>query len=76
VRKKDLNYSPIFINISKDDLEGSFEEKSEILTARMQKELEIIIRKYPEQWLWFHRRFKNIRKNEKKNTDYSDSIYR
>lgn len=76
VRKKNLNYSYIFINIQKDDLTGTFDEKAKELTARMNKTLENIIRQYPEQWLWFHRRFKNIRLNENENTYNTDSIYR
>lgn len=76
VRKADFNYSPVFINIRTDDLTGTFEEKAKVLTARMNKTLENIIRQYPEQWLWFHRRFKNIIINENENTCYTDSIYR
>lgn len=76
VRKDDLNYSPLFINIRTDDLSGTFDERAKELTARMHKTLESVIRQYPGQWLWFHRRFKNIRINENENTYNTDSIYR
>lgn len=76
VRKDDLNYKPVFVNIKTDDLYGSFDEKAKELTGRMHKTLENIIRQNPEQWLWFHRRFKNNRINENENTYNTDSIYR
>lgn len=76
VRKDDLNYSPVFINIKTDDLSGTFDERAKELTARINKTLENIIRKYPEQWLWFHRRFKNIRMNENEDINNTNSIYR
>lgn len=76
VRKDDLNYSPVFINIETGDLKGTFEEKAKELTERFNQTLENVIRSYPEQWLWFHRRFKNIKTNENEDTDNTDSIYR
>jgi KDO2-lipid IV(A) lauroyltransferase len=76
VRKDDLNYSPVFIKIETGDLTGTFEEKAKEITARMNKTLENVIRSYPEQWLWFHRRFKNIKTNENQDTNHTDSIYR
>jgi KDO2-lipid IV(A) lauroyltransferase len=35
----------------------------ERLTARIQKRIEEAIREHPEQWLWFHKRFKHIRRD-------------
>ena len=44
-------------NIDKDNLKGTMEEQAEELTARIQKTMENIIRKSPEQWLWFDSSF-------------------
>jgi len=40
---------------------GDTVENIQLLTERFNKRLENIIREHPEQWLWFHRRFKHIK---------------
>lgn len=40
---------------------GDTFENIQLLTERFNKRLENIIREHPDQWLWFHRRFKHIK---------------
>ncbi|HEY5124633.1 MAG TPA: hypothetical protein VIK14_12945 [Ignavibacteria bacterium] len=61
IRDDRYNYTIITNEIHYDDLIDSNEENVKILTHRVQKKLEEMIRKYPEQWLWFHKRFKYMR---------------
>jgi KDO2-lipid IV(A) lauroyltransferase len=43
------------------EVEGNTsEEKVNNLTAEMIKRLEVVIREYPEQYLWMHRRWRNV----------------
>ncbi len=58
VRNKEGIYDVHFEKISKDDLTYN-EEGIQILTQRIQSKTEEVIRKNPEQWLWFHKRFKD-----------------
>lgn len=44
-----------------EPLEG-YEDKIEAITRAMNLMLEGVIRQYPEQWLWFHDRWKSARK--------------
>jgi len=59
VRQKDNSYDTTFTEISKDDLSGSTEEKIKELSQRHMSYLEDYVRKYPEQWLWMHKRWKH-----------------
>lgn len=78
-RGNNLKYNFKSFKVDYSDLKGYSKENIEILTQRLQKCLEDCIREEPYQWLWFHRRFKNIKSI---NSDaaalfnYSDSIYR
>ena len=45
--------------ISKENLPESNEEKIKELSQRHMTYLEGYIRKYPEQWLWMHKRWKH-----------------
>jgi Kdo2-lipid IVA lauroyltransferase/acyltransferase len=45
---------------------GDTEKDVEVNTARFAKVIEEIIRKYPEQWIWIHARWKNRPKGEAK----------
>jgi Kdo2-lipid IVA lauroyltransferase/acyltransferase len=59
IRQKDLNYEAFFEEIKTDDLVGTLEENILELTKRHVAMLEKYIRKYPDQWLWSHRRWKH-----------------
>ncbi|UCH65584.1 MAG: lysophospholipid acyltransferase family protein [Ignavibacterium sp.] len=59
VRRKDYSYETIFTEISKENLSGSHEEKVKQLSQRHMSYLEDFVRKYPEQWLWMHKRWKH-----------------
>jgi Kdo2-lipid IVA lauroyltransferase/acyltransferase len=52
--------------IEYDDLKEYNDENIAILTGRINKKLENVIRENPSQWLWFHRRFKHIKDDGKK----------
>jgi KDO2-lipid IV(A) lauroyltransferase len=59
VRQKDYSYETTFTEISKENLSGSHEEKVKQLSQRHMSYLEDYVRKYPEQWLWMHKRWKH-----------------
>jgi KDO2-lipid IV(A) lauroyltransferase len=59
VRQKDYSYETTFTEISKEGLSGSPEEKVKQLSQRHMSHLEEYVRKYPEQWLWMHKRWKH-----------------
>lgn len=58
VRQKDYTYKAIVEEISVDNLPENEEEKIIELSQRHTDYLEKFIRKYPEQWLWMHKRWK------------------
>ncbi|HMN48480.1 MAG TPA: lysophospholipid acyltransferase family protein [Ignavibacteriaceae bacterium] len=58
-RQKDLNYKVELIEVDRNNLPENSDEKIKVLTERMLKILEDIIRQYPEQWLWMHKRWKH-----------------
>ena len=59
VRQKDNSYKIVMHEISKDNLPEDDEEKIIELSQRHTAYLESFIRKYPEQWLWMHKRWKH-----------------
>ncbi|RKY94175.1 MAG: hypothetical protein DRQ01_02980 [Ignavibacteriae bacterium] len=59
VRQKDNRYKIVMHEISKDNLPEDHEEKIIELSQRHTTYLESFIRKYPEQWLWMHKRWKH-----------------
>jgi len=61
IRDDKYKYKIFTDEINYDDLKDISEENVTILTQRVQSKLEEVVRKYPEQWLWFHRRFKYIK---------------
>ncbi|MCX7833901.1 MAG: hypothetical protein N2490_06800 [Ignavibacteria bacterium] len=78
-RDKNLKYNLYSKKIDFSDLKEYNKENIDELTQRLQNSLEECIREEPSQWLWFHRRFKNIKSinaNATEVFDYSDSIYR
>ncbi len=58
VRQPDNSYETEFYEISMDNLPDKDEEKVIALNQRMFDYLESFARKYPEQWLWQHKRWK------------------
>jgi KDO2-lipid IV(A) lauroyltransferase len=48
--------------IETGDLTGSNEEKIQIVTERHVKALERYVRRYPDHWLWMHKRWKHTDK--------------
>ncbi len=58
VRQPDYTYTAEFFEIKTDDLPDDQEEKVTIISQRMTDILESTVRKYPEQWLWMHKRWK------------------
>lgn len=60
VRKEDGTYRFHLQEIDYTDLKNDSIESVTELTQRHVSALEDCIRKYPEYWLWFHRRFKHL----------------
>jgi KDO2-lipid IV(A) lauroyltransferase len=58
VRQPDYSYKCRFSEITTNDLPENEEDKITELNQRMTDFLEGYIRKYPEQWLWMHKRWK------------------
>lgn len=59
VRQKDFTYITEMVELDRTNLPDDFEKQVEVLSQRMIKYVENIIRKHPEQWLWMHRRWKH-----------------
>jgi KDO2-lipid IV(A) lauroyltransferase len=59
IRQPDFTYVSDIVEISKDNLPDDFDAKVSILSARLLKYLEDVIRAYPEQWFWMHKRWKH-----------------
>jgi KDO2-lipid IV(A) lauroyltransferase len=60
VRRPDGSYDAIVREVPSEDLKGDSEENVNELTRRHVKITEDIIRKYPDQWLWQHKRWKHV----------------
>lgn len=58
IRKDNLTYKVSYREIPSSDLCSATEENIRILTERHVQALETVIREYPGQWLWLHRRWK------------------
>ncbi len=63
IRNANYTYNINFEKIEYDDLTDYNDENIIELTQRIQSRFEEIIKAYPDQWLWFHKRFKHV-KNE------------
>lgn len=59
IRRSDYSYFTEIYEIDRSDLPDNFDDQVKILCERMFKYLEEIIAKYPEQWLWMHKRWKH-----------------
>ncbi|MGO9480887.1 MAG: lysophospholipid acyltransferase family protein, partial [Candidatus Kryptoniota bacterium] len=60
IRKDDGTYRLDLHEIDYADLKDDSEENIIELTQRHVSALEEYIRKYPANWLWFHKRFKHV----------------
>jgi KDO2-lipid IV(A) lauroyltransferase len=58
VRDKNYKYKTELVEISQNDLPDDEEGKIKELSQRHTSYLEKIIREFPEQWLWMHKRWK------------------
>lgn len=59
IRQKDLSYKAVFKEISRENLPDNNDEKVKVLSERILIYLENVIREYPEQWFWMHKRWKH-----------------
>ena len=64
VRQKNFKYKLFLSEIDTTNLPEDQNEKIIELTQRHTNYLESIIRKYPEQWLWLHKRWKHKQAEE------------
>jgi len=60
VRQENGNYTMRFVHVPSDDLGGDSDESILELTRRQVQMTEAIIRQYPEQWMWMHKRWKHV----------------
>jgi KDO2-lipid IV(A) lauroyltransferase len=59
--RKNFNYEIFVERISTLAYDGKKDSDVNALVQLVNKKLEEVIRKYPGQWLWFHKRFKDAR---------------
>ncbi len=60
VRQETGNYKMHLAHVPSDDLVGLSDENVLELTQRQVHMTEEIIRQYPEQWMWMHKRWKHV----------------
>ncbi len=61
IRDEKKNYDIRFEEIKYDDITEEMEANVIELAQRMQKKVEDIVKEHPEQWFWFHKRFKHVK---------------
>jgi len=66
IRQADGTYRTVYEEVDREGLSGSSEENIVELTRRHTAVLERYIRKYPDHWLWMHKRWKH--------TEYFESL--
>lgn len=59
IRQKDYSYHVEIKEIDRSNLPDDPEEKIKLLSERTLMYLEEVISRYPEQWLWMHKRWKH-----------------
>jgi KDO2-lipid IV(A) lauroyltransferase len=59
VRRRDGTYDALFEEVDRSGLTGTSDEKIIELTRRHTAVLEKYIRRYPDHWLWMHKRWKH-----------------
>lgn len=62
IRQSDGRYQVTYKEVDQHDLNGYSVQNVAELTSRHVALLEEYVRKYPEQWLWMHRRWKHTEK--------------
>ena len=65
VRQEDGNYIMHLVHVPSDDLNNASDETIYELTRRQVQMTEAIIRQYPEQWMWMHKRWKHVQDKTK-----------
>jgi KDO2-lipid IV(A) lauroyltransferase len=60
VRQKDGNYTMRLTQVPSEDLTDDSDENILELTQRQVRMTEDIIRQYPDQWMWMHKRWKHV----------------
>ena len=60
VRQENGNYNMHLVHVPSEDLNGFSDENVLELTQRQVHLTEDIIRQYPEQWMWMHKRWKHV----------------
>ncbi len=61
IRKADGSYSARFQEVPSGDISGYTREHVAELTRRHVALTESVIRQYPDQWMWMHKRWKHVR---------------
>lgn len=59
IRRPDYSYFAEVYEVDRNNLPDDFDQQVVVLCQRMINYLEEIIKSYPEQWLWMHRRWKH-----------------
>ncbi|HRN26911.1 MAG: lysophospholipid acyltransferase family protein [Ignavibacteriaceae bacterium] len=59
IRQPDFSYRCNVVEISRENLPDNYDEKVKVLSERILRYLEDVIRKNPEQWFWMHKRWKH-----------------
>jgi KDO2-lipid IV(A) lauroyltransferase len=57
-RQDDLSYKAVVKELIYTDIEGSEEEKVQIICQRYFSFLETMVKEYPDQWFWMHKIWK------------------
>jgi KDO2-lipid IV(A) lauroyltransferase len=60
VRQRDYSYKIIVKEIDTNGLPENFDDSVVELTQRHTLHLENMIKKYPEQWFWMHKKWKHL----------------
>jgi KDO2-lipid IV(A) lauroyltransferase len=60
VRRKDGSYDMHVFRVPSADLRGYTEENATELTKRHVKITEDVIRRFPDHWMWMHKRWKHV----------------
>ncbi len=60
VRQKNFSYKIVVQEIDRDNLPENYDDQVVELTQRHTMYLESMIKKYPEQWFWMHKKWKHL----------------